>query len=286
LEQPAPHARDLRKRIQSLFGELRFAFRQALETWPENELASAGLSRAVRAMIDYELSQNNPRSAAALLATLDNAEPELRKRVDAAVALFEQTEQRMEDLEKFRKQLDIRTGGRNRAIGAGLLGLIWTVAPLFAAFPRLQEFGRAPIIAFPLGVLVALGVWASMVREQLRESSITRRLMLAASVAMCGQFLLEVAGLSLGIDAVTIEAMWPLLWFCVSAMLVVTVDARLLPMTLGFLGALTAAVTWPDFRFYAMCGSNVIMSINMFSIWMPSRGEKSASTSPGSVSRA
>ena len=191
----------------------------------------------------------------------------------------------MEDLERFRKQLDIRTGGRNRAIGAGLLGLIWTVAPLFAAAPPLQELGRLPIIAFPLGVLVALGIWARIVREQLRESSITRRLMLAASVAMSGQFALELAGISLGIDSVIIEAMWPLLWFCVSAMLVVAVDVRLLPMTLGFLGALAAAVTWPDLRFYAMCASNVVMSINMFSIWMPWRSDKSANATPEKPSR-
>jgi len=41
------------ERIQNLFGECRFAYRQALETWPENDLATAGLDRAVRAMINY-----------------------------------------------------------------------------------------------------------------------------------------------------------------------------------------------------------------------------------------
>ncbi len=269
----APHPRNLSERIQNLFGECRFAYRQALESWPENELARGGLERSVRAMVDYELSQHNALSAATLLSLLEAPEPALRTRVEQAVAAFEQSDRRMADLESFRKQFDLATGGRNRAIGAGLLGVIWTIAPVLApwAFVAVPAAGRAPFILFIGGVLVAIAIWAWLARDELAQSSITRRLMRAAAIAMVGQLVLEGIALVLHIGSTTTEVLWPLVWFCVSSMLVVTVDWRLLPMTLGFLGALLAGALWPPVRFYAMGGSNLIMTINMFSIWMPWR---------------
>jgi serine/threonine-protein kinase len=265
--------RVINERIQNLFGECRFGYRQALETWPGNERARTGIDRATRAMLDYELAQHNPRSAATLLATLDAPEPELRARVEKAVAEQAQAEARMADLERFQKQLDMSTGGRNRAIGAGALGLIWSVAPLLApsaatAIPRL---GRAPIVLFPVGVLLALAIWRYLSAEEIKASSVTRRLMRGAAVAMIGHLVLEAVAALLHLDAVTTEVLWPLVWFCVAAMLVITVDRRLFAMTLGFLGALFAAAAWPEWRFYAMFASNVVMTINMFSIWMPWR---------------
>lgn len=273
LRTPAPLGKELRVRIQNLFGECRFAYRQALESWPENDVARAGLQRAVRAMIEYEIDQANPRSAANLLSTLATPDAGLRERVDAAIAQLEQNEQRMLHLESFKKQLDLNTGGRNRAIGAGLLGLVWTIAPLFGPFSTrfFPEAGRVPVLAFVAGVIVAMGIWAFVARAQVRESSVTRRLMRAATVAMIGQLVLEAAAFTLHIESTLTEALWPLVWFCVSSMLVVTVDRRLLPMTVGFLGALFVSALWPALRFYAMCGSNLLMTINMFSVWMPWR---------------
>ncbi len=273
IKEPAPHARSHTERIQNLFGECRFAYRQALDSWPDNEAARAGQERALRAMIDYELTQHNPRSAATLLSSLPSAEPELRARVDAAVLAFEQSEQRMDELERFKKQLDVETGGRGRAIGAGVLGLIWTVAPAAAGWvhEHFPEAGRMPPVAFVVGVILALLFVATRDRRELRESNITRWLLRGALVAMLGQIVLEGAARALQLDAVSTEVMWPLVWFCVSAMLTAIVDMRLMPMTVGFLGALFIGTVRPDLRFYAMNVSNLVMTINMFSIWMPWR---------------
>ncbi|MDB4975925.1 MAG: Serine/threonine protein kinase PrkC, regulator of stationary phase [Myxococcaceae bacterium] len=278
LREPLPHASGLSERIQMLFGECRFGYRQALASWPENDLAIAGQERALRAMIDYELAQQNPRSAGTLLASLAVPDVALRARVDAAMAAFERSGQRMDELERFKKKLDLETGSRVRAIGAGVLGLIWTIAP--AAGPlvrsRYPQTGRWPSIAFAAAVILALGVEAVRRRRDLRESNITRWLLRGAFVAMLGQIVLESAALALGIDPVATEVMWPLVWFCVSAMLAAIADVRLLPMTAGFLGALYIGTRRPELRFYAMNASNLVMTINMFSIWMPRRRAKPA----------
>jgi serine/threonine protein kinase len=283
LREPSPHARSLSERIQVLFGECRFGYRQALASWPDNDLAIAGEERALHAMIDYELAQNNPRSAATLLSGLSAPDPHLRARVEQAVVAFEQSGQRMDELERFKKKLDMETGGRGRAIGAGMLGLVWTIAPaagplMWEKFPSLH---RLPAIAFAGAMILMLGVVAIGVRRDLRESNITRWLLRGAFVAMVGQLVLEAAALLLGIDAVATEILWPLVWFCVSAMLTVIVDVRLMPMTAGFLGALFIGTRRPELRFYAMNASNLIMTINMISIWMPWRKAAADASRPG-----
>ena len=73
-----------------------------------------------------------------------------------------------------------------------------------------------------------------------------------AALAMLTQLLLDVVSRMLGIDFGQTQVLWPLTWFCVSAMLAVTVDWRMLPMTVGFLGALFLGALKPEWRFYGM----------------------------------
>jgi hypothetical protein len=120
-------------------------------------------------------------------------------------------------------------------------------------------------------VLIALALWAYLAHQEIKQSSKTRWLMRGAAVAMVGTLLMELAGSLLHLTPEAIEALWPLVWFCVSAMLTVQVDWRMLPMTLGFLGTLMVACFAPELRHYAMGASNLIMTINMFSIWLPWR---------------
>ncbi len=257
--------------IQNLFGECRFAYRQALEMWPENEAARTGLTLATTAMIEHELAQHNPRSAANLMARLEDVEPALRDRVNQALAEAENAEKRMADLEHFRKQNDVQTGTRNRAMGALGLGIAWTVSPLLGPlFFNLEDSRQfLPDALFITLVLIAIAIWSWVRREDMRESGVTRRLMWAAALAMFVQLFFDGAALALNIDVPAMQVLWPLIWFTVSAMLVITVDARLLPMTLGFLMALVIGLYNNEWRFYGMALSNLIMTFNMFFVWMP-----------------
>jgi eukaryotic-like serine/threonine-protein kinase len=258
-------------RAQALFAEARFAFQQALEIWPDNEAARSGLVKATEAMIEHELQQNNAIGAQALLAQVPAPTPGLRERVELAVKQTARSNERLAALESYRKQLDVRTGTRNRAIGAALLGIAWTIAPLFAE--RTFEIAGGSWLwttqAFKGVVLVVLGMWSWLRRKDMSESGVTRRLMAAAALTMVVQGVFELASHSLGVPADIMQVLWPSLWFTISAMLVITVDNRLWPMTLGFLAALFWSVLAPEQRFRAMALSNLVMTINMFVVWMP-----------------
>ena len=259
------------ERIHSLYAESRFAYRQALEIWPENELASDGLRRVTCAMIEFELLQHNPRSAANLITTISKPEAALAARVAEALLEAEKSEARMADLERFSRQHDVKTGSRDRAIGAGVLGLIWTAAPTAMSPALLGSYaiGHNAAVVFVTCVLCALGMIAWFARADLAESGITRRLLAGGAVAMTGQLALETVAFVLKLDTTLVEMLWPLVWFCVSAMLVVAVDRRLLPMTVGCLATLICGALWPDQRFHAMALGNLIASINMFTVWIP-----------------
>jgi len=189
------------------------------------------------------------------------------------VHALEQSDRRLADLERFSEQQNIETGSRARAIGAGLVGVTWTIAPLFApSGPHAASgVGRWQAIALYFSAIVALGIWARLARRELAASSVTRRLMRGALIAMLCQLALNVSSWLLDLDRTVTEVLSPLILFCVSAMLTATVDRRLAPTTLGFLGALFVGVFWPELRFYGMAASNLVMTINMFWIWMPGR---------------
>jgi len=258
--------------IQELFGQCRFAYRQALELWPDNVDARRGLASVTATMVRHELASGNTPGAAQLLTTLTEPEAALRREVEDALAEQRRQAEHIRDLERFQRETDIRTGSRDRGIVAGLLGLAWTLAPLVGHFmmdPADDDVVErlAPSV-FATGVLLVMAVVARVGLRQVLESRRTQHLLGGMAVAMIALPVLEGAGWLLDLPIALVQGLWPLTWFCVSAMLAITVDWRMAPMTLGFLGALGAAVLWPQQRFLAMTASNFVMTVNMFTIWM------------------
>ena len=155
LDEPAPHSRSSSERIQTLFGECRFAYRQALASWPENDLAVAGQERALRAMIDYELAQHNPRSAATLLSSLGNARPGPAcacRSGDDRLRAQRATHGRARALQEEARHGDRspRAGHRRRRARSDLDGGAAGSSPsLYARYPNIS---RLPAIAFAVGV--------------------------------------------------------------------------------------------------------------------------------------
>ena len=283
--QASKDAEDLRERIgaaeagedvgvtaiSELYAECRYGYRQALQIWPDNSQAHEGLQEATLAVVQHEMAAGSARAAAQLMSTLDEPDPQLAKQVDVAVQLEAGTRQRLKHLERLHRSTDIETGSRGRGITAGLIGLMWTIAPMLGT---LSPFDPESILSrlspglFSLGVMVGLGVMVVVERETISESRLTQHLLGGAAVAMVALIVLDLAGFILELDIPVAQSMWPLTWFCISAMLAITVDRRMWPMTIGFLGALLLCVSFPDRRFEAMTASNFVMTINMYLIWI------------------
>jgi eukaryotic-like serine/threonine-protein kinase len=274
-----PEQPDSSQHLYNLFGECRFAYRQAAELWSENEAAIRGLRRATEAMVEYELGRGEVGAAATLMAELDKPSAELQQRMRDAVAARQKEQQRIAKLEVMGRQLDMGIGQGRRTLGAVVLGVSWTVSPLLGHYV-IERLGWSDSHWPPIAALAALLVVIAAVRwfgrADLMETAISRRLLGAAFVAIFSTIVIEVAAIIGGISVPLSESLWPFGWFCVSAILAITVDRRLIPMTLGFVATLFATAAWPDWRFHAMTVSSIFATINMFYVWMPRNGSPPA----------
>jgi len=127
-------------RVQGLFAECRFAYRQALAAWEENPAAATGLQSLLEAMVGYELRRDSPRVAAELLAQMPERPPELDARVTAAVREADERVSRIEDLERFRREADVNLGAPLRGRLGAMAGLAWSVISFVSGW--LDRSGR------------------------------------------------------------------------------------------------------------------------------------------------
>jgi hypothetical protein len=111
--------------IYAQFNQCRFGFRQALEAWPENERASAGLRRSIETMISYELAHGAPRAAQTLLAELQAPAPLLVDRVSSALTAAASKHARLEKLEE---EADPTIGDLGKSLWGSTFVVLWIAA--------------------------------------------------------------------------------------------------------------------------------------------------------------
>jgi eukaryotic-like serine/threonine-protein kinase len=176
----------------ALFAAARFGFGQALEIWPENARAQAGLQRCLEATIEHELSQGRGALAKSLLADLPEARPELAARVSAQAEEEAGARARLTQLEA---ELDPTRGARTRAwAAAGLAIPVYGAAALLAGAVVTKRllFTYAVAAAFTtlVGALLAVHLWIG--RAWLLATR-PNRLVVGACAAGWGACVLNVA---------------------------------------------------------------------------------------------
>jgi len=271
LANPGSDPIEQRRHIYLLYGECQFGLKQALDIWPDNDKAHRALIQSTEAMVEYELDRDSPAAAATLLSGYEGALPHLRDEIKHSMAAKDREQREMESLAHTARTMDPSVGGGLRAVFGGLLGLTWTASPLIGAFIPREELDHLGLIAVTFGLMAFVG-FSGLGADRLTgllQNLVTRRLWGAALVAMAGQAVLQFVGMMAGLSPIKVLTFWPLVWFCVSAMIVITLDRRLIPMTLGFLALLFFGLRWPDHIFYAMTASNFLMTLNLFFVWFP-----------------
>jgi serine/threonine-protein kinase len=275
IASPDEDLADLRDRVHHLFAECRFGFRAALRASDDNADAKAGL-RAVSSLVArFELDHGSPEAAAAALAELSDAPPELTQAV--AQALGRQADERR-NAERLRKDLDVGVGRRTRLFLSVLFGVLWSSGPLVAM--ALEHSWAAPYVASPkiyVRVLYGwtllftltcalLGWWA---RVSMGASRLNRQVLAAVLVLGSTQLALQLGGDLLGLNYETLLALHPFLWFTIVAMATVGIERRLWPASLGFASAFLITCLAPSWRWIAMSLSNAALAINMVAAWRP-----------------
>ncbi|MCG8419972.1 MAG: protein kinase [Proteobacteria bacterium] len=261
-----------RQRLYKLFGACRFGFREALATWSGNRAARDGLDRATEAMIEYELTQGDPRAAAALCAELPEPPHSLQARIDAERARQAAEKQRSAELEQLGRQLDMSVGQRSRTLAILVLGVTFTVVPalfmwqlgdrMFASHPQIMSWNAVFLV---LSLIVGYGIRAS-----LRESAVNRRLYTLLLLILVVQLPMQFGLWAGGFTPSQSILVHMFVWFFLAAIIAATFDVRLVPATLAYLAAFLTMAVVPDIALYIMSVPHGVLTLNAVLIWRPS----------------
>lgn len=258
-------------RRRELFARVRFGFEQALATWPENPAAREGLQRAFARVIEYELAAGDPLVSQALASEVENLPPELRERIEAAVA---KRRAGLDELVQHRVDQDLRIGQRTRVFVVGLLGFAWSLTPLGQYIwggdrTDAQKFTSSMVVpGISVVVLLGLFVWA---RESLTRTRANRIIVAALAISLVEQVAISGFGFMLGLDPDAVITMMPLTWASNAILIGMFVDKRMVLVAIAFMAGPIVGVLWPAHLWLGLSIGNTLFFIGTLIVWWPER---------------
>jgi serine/threonine protein kinase len=262
-----------RQRLYKLFGACRFGFHEALAAWPENRAARAGMTRAVLAMIDYELDSGQPRTAAALYADLAEPMAEVRARIDAAVHAEQAERDRFAQLAERGREFDTSVRERERIMAATTMVVVFTLVPLLLIwrYGTTTYDSHAELMIWNAGYLCVTASVGLVFRRGLVESAINRRLYFTVILLLASNTALQLGLWQAGFSAEQSLLVHVFLWFFTTASVSVTVDRRLFPAACSYLLGFLALALDSDMNMYVVTVPHGLLAVNLAAIWTPAR---------------
>lgn len=252
--------------IYDHFSAARFGFGAALERDSDNARAKVGLLRANEVMVNFELDAGRAAAAAAIAEAAPELPPELRKRVELALADERARAARLAALELDQ---DTSIGQRTRLFIMAVLGSIWSVLPIVGHF-----FGATAMLESPSGyvllsviflvLVIAFGVWA---RESMTKTAFNRRMGAMLVVMFVGQCVLALMGMAMELGAANTQKLSLFLYALSAAFAAVFSDRRILVSAVAYGAAIPVVMAWPDARLLALSAANFVFTLNILWSW-------------------
>jgi hypothetical protein len=217
-------------------------------------------------MANFELARRRPDQAAAILAELPSAPPELLDRIEGA---REKQALSRAQMEMIRQQYDPAIGRKRRALLAGLAMLFFTLTPLVSMFLEKRAGGPSAerSIGNALALIIAASVIAIVRRSSLTQSSVNRRIFAFVLFTFVAQLFLELGGAPLGVPPGSMIVIHFFLWFVVVGSIALTIDKRLLVAAIAYLASFLFLCHRPELRWHVMVVANFVLAANVFLAW-------------------
>jgi serine/threonine-protein kinase len=119
---------DANLRMHELFSECRFAARQALRQWPENETARDVYAECLEGMFRAAVHRRDlfgAQSAIADLESYDGGRPALQEELTDLATDLESEKKDVDRLRDFARDLDLSRGRVSRSLTVLVLGALW-----------------------------------------------------------------------------------------------------------------------------------------------------------------
>jgi len=247
--------------VHALFSECRFAFKQALESWPDNEEAVRGLQECLEGMIGFELARKAPNAAAAWLRELPHRNPQLEAEVEAAAERHRRTHER---LAAIARDVDLTIGQRVRSYVGLILSVLYGGGCITAGF--LSRYGIHEVTHLEFGAvnaLLAVVVLTTMVlrRDALLANQANRRLATAAFVVFTAYAMIWVIGHFAGITMLQTAYFHSLMGAALWTVATIAIQRTWWPIAVGSAVALVFMFLSPHFFFEWTGSFGVVGSI-------------------------
>lgn len=260
---------EVRDRVNKLFAEARFGYRQAIRACDDNVEARTGLREATEMVVVFELEEGTPEAASAALAELDTPPPDLARRVAEAMRRREAERARVATLEKLSAELDPTTGRRTRMVVGAIMGFHWTIIPEVSGwlYHRYQPTPRWIPYVFTVGILAIASGAVLWGRESLSKTAVNRRTQAAAMLMFAMQLALQLGANLLGLSLLHVFVLYLYCWAFSAAVFAIYVDRRFWPSVVAYLVAFVVACVVPDQVWHLQAASNVVLTINLLVAW-------------------
>ena len=266
-----------------LFTESRFAFRQALDVWPDNETAREGLMQVITLGVQSAVQHGDLRTARLLMADLPTPEPELQADIDALAAQQQRDRARMQRLERLGVDFDLSASWGSRRLLVLALVLFWSIEPFTLGVLRLAGHYEPTYFNTHLGAAILLlmvalaGLYA---RKSWGATAVNRSLyaiavLLAVSTAI-NRLVMDLAGVSLEQSMITDIAVYAMAAGGASA---ATADPRLMISAGIYLVAAVCAGLWPGGVHIVVGLANLLALGLMVVLWRPEAQKKARAAS-------
>lgn len=249
----------------SLYTQCHYGFREAIRSWEGNQRARAGLERAATLMIEWELARGAIDGAAGIIASLPEAAPELRRRVEIASL---EAHLKREQLDALREEHDPSRGRKTRLLFAVLFGAIWTVTHVGIHFLGSDSMEtHYTSLGLTGAFLLLVATTGLMVEDRLRTNRLNRTLALIVPFALVANVVFWFGGSILGLPPETVQIANLFIWFLIIGGLVITTERRFWPSALMMLGAFFFSAQFPQLRHLAIAAANLALTLNAIYLW-------------------
>jgi serine/threonine-protein kinase len=261
-----------RASIYETFTECRFAYREALRSWPGNAHAVSGLRAVIERMLDHEIASGDLAAAKLLAAELAEISPETRTALDALEQRQHVAAERIERLGRLERELDPRVG-RGARLGVGIaVGLLWTLLPLAGRhigirFGQLETLVPLPVTAAVLALFAFTGKLAGW-----HASQLNRRLVRAFGFVLLVEAISAYVLYAAHVPNRYVGRGMFFYWFLAIGIVAASLEWRLMPAALAYLAGFAIVMEWPATRYACATIVNFSFTVLIAFVWL--RGRK------------
>jgi serine/threonine-protein kinase len=274
----SPPTEETDAEISALLLESRFALQQALESFPDDEIAIETLDHATRMLASRAIDAGQVDAASSLMRKLATPDPELASKLDVLLVKQSDDRRRLETLDRHQNSELDNTG---RIAVVVLFTILMTGGSLSGELIKYAWPSRltALTVGWQIFLVVSFVVgFRRGVREQTENNRLT---FVIITAALSGQLIATVGAWLAGFPIETIMLIDSALWVTAALTGVLVWGVIYAPSLVGYTICMLIIALKPDMTFYGITFGNVVMALNAGLIYILTIRPKALISSPG-----